>query len=234
MTLAVTEHAAADGRLSFRTGIERTSGDYGGTQSLSDTYVPLTVLYEGRRLGFRATLPYLRVEFADPVDASTYTEAGLGDIVLGLTVFDVFRSADRSLVIDVTNKIKLGTADEHKGLGTGESDFSTQADIYKFLGPSAFVATVGYRFRGEPTTISLDDTWLMSVGGTYRFSGSTSGGLFLDYRESSLHGYESIRELTVSLSHRLERNWRIQSYLVRGLSDTSLDWGAGLSARVDF
>ena len=82
--------------------------------------------------------------------------------------------------------------------------------------------------------MTIDDTWFLSAGGYYRFSDSTSGSLFLDYRQSSVPGNESIRELTASLSRRISGDWRIQGYLVRGLSDTSLDWGAGLSARIDF
>jgi hypothetical protein len=226
--------SAQEGRLSLRTGIERTSGDYGGTQELGDLYVPLTLLYERRRLGFRATVPYLEVEFTDTTTSSTYTESGLGDIVLGLTVYDVLRSSDGSVAVDITSKLKLGTADELKGLGTGETDLSVQADIFKFLGRTTITGSVGYKLRGEPDTLSIDDTWFASVGGYYHFSDATSGGLFFDYRQSTVPGLESIQELTASLSRRLGDEWRVQGYLVRGLGDTSLDWAAGLSARVNF
>lgn len=224
---------AQEGQLSLRTGVESTSGDYGGTQDLGDLYVPLTVLYESRRAAFRVTLPYVEVEFTDPA-GSTYTESGLGDVVLGLTVYDVFRSPDGSLALDLTGKLELGTADETRGLGTGETDFSIQADIFKFLGGSTLVASAGYKTRGEPANVTIDDTWLVSVGGFYHFSTSTSGGLFVDYRQSSVPGAGPIRELTASLSRRLAGRWRVQGYVVRGFSDTSLDWGAGLATRFDF
>jgi hypothetical protein len=229
-----TVAVAQDGELALRSGIERTSGDYGGTQEFSDLYVPLTVLYERRKLGFRATLPWLEVEFADTATSSTYKESGLGDVVLGLTVYDVYRSSDGSVAVDLTNKVKVGTADEQKGLGTGETDLSVQADIYKFLGRSMLVATLGYKFRGEPDTFVIDDTWLAAVGGYYRFSNATSGGLFLDYRQSSVPGFEGISELTASLSQTLSDGLRVQGYLVHCLSDASLDWGAGLSLRLSF
>ena len=32
------------------------------------------------------------------------------------------------LLIDLTGKVKFGTADENKGLGTGENDYAVQAD----------------------------------------------------------------------------------------------------------
>jgi hypothetical protein len=229
-----TAAAAQEGELSLRIGVEQTSGDYGGTEDLEDSYVPLTVLYERERLAFRLTVPYLEVEFLDPIDFSTYTESGLGDVVLGLTAYDVFESSNQSVAIDLTGKVELGTADEEQGLGTGETDYSLHADIYKYLSKGALVVSAGYKIRGEPAGVTVDDTWLLSFGGLYRFSTAMSGGVFLDYRESSVPGLEAVRELSASLSRRLDDRWRLQGYLVRGLSDTSLDWGAGLSVRRDF
>ena len=176
-------------------------------------------------------MPYLEVEFTDAVDASTYTQTGFGDVLLGLTFYEVLRSSDRSVAVDLTTKVELGTGDEEKGLGTGETDYAVQADLYKFLDRSTLVGSVGYKVRGEPANITIDNTWFVSMGGIYRFSTATSGGLFLDYRQSSVPGFESIRELTGSLSRDLDGPWRVQGYVVRGLSDTSLDWGAGLSVR---
>jgi hypothetical protein len=63
---------------------------------------------------------------------------------------------------------------------------------------------------------------------------STTGGLFLDSRESSLPGNDDIREVTASLARQLDDKWRLHGYVVRGLTDASLDWGAGLSIRRDF
>lgn len=73
---------AQEGRLSFRTGIERVSGDYGGVENFGDLYAPFTVLYERQRLAFRATLPYLKVEFADSATSSTFTESGCFSIIV--------------------------------------------------------------------------------------------------------------------------------------------------------
>ena len=226
--------AAQDGRFSALVGFEQTSGDYGNDVDLDDTYVPVTLLYQTQRLAFRATVPYLEVEFLDSVDSSKYTESGLGDVVLGLTVYDVFESGDRSLTVDLTGKVELPTADEQRGLGTGETDYSLQADLYKRNGRSAFAGTIGYKIRGEPSGVDFDDSWLLSIGGLYRFSDRTQGGIFLDYRGSAISGAQSIREATASLSRSVNDRWRVQGYVVRGLSDTSLDWGAGMWVRRAF
>jgi hypothetical protein len=182
-------------------------------------------------------VPYIEVEFADPTSAngaSTYTENGLGDTTLGLTLYDVARSGDGSVVMDLSGRIELPTADEDRGLGTGETDYSLQADFYKFLGRGALSGTLGYKVRGEPAGYALEDIWSISLGGLYRFSELTSGGLFLDIRASSIPGGESIRELTALVSRDLDERWRIEGHLLRGFSDTSLDWGGGLSIRHNF
>lgn len=75
-----------EGYASLRVGTERISGDYGGAVDYRDLCVPVTLLLERGRFGFRATVPYLDVEFTDPVDGSTYTESGMGDVVLGFTL----------------------------------------------------------------------------------------------------------------------------------------------------
>lgn len=224
----------SEGRVSVRVGAERISGDYGGDTDFQDLYVPTTVLFDRGRFGFRATVPYLEVEFLDPADGSTYTETGAGDVVLGFTLFDVLPPQDSAWSVDATVKVKLGTADEARGLGNGETDYTLLADLWRSLERGALIATVGYRLRGEPAGVVLEDGWLTSFGVLRYFGTATTGGLFVDYRESSIGGQEAIREVSASLSRRLYGDWRVQGYVVRGLSDTTLDLGAGLSIRRDF
>lgn len=223
-----------DTPLSFSVGLEQASGDYGGNVDLADTYLPLTLRYETNRMSFRVTVPFLDVEFADPSGTETWSENGIGDVVLGLTVYDVIRSRDRNVAVDVTTKVKMGTADERKGLGTGETDYSLQADVYRFLRDGSLVASIGYRFRGAPSDVVLEDTWILYFGGFRRLAPRLTGGLLFDYRESSIPAFESIRSLTTTLSHRLDHGWYVQGYLAKGFSDSTPDWGAGFSMTRDF
>lgn len=223
----------AENHVSIRVGTERISGDYGGDVDYRDLYVPATVLVERSRFGFRATAPYLELAFTDPVDGSAYTEAGVGDAVLGFTLFDALTPSRGLWSVDATFKIKLGTADESRGLGNGETDYTLLADVRRSLDRGALIATVGYRLRGEPTGIALENGWLTSFGALRSFGPATTAGVFLDYREPSVPGQEAVREVSASLSRRLQRGWRVQGYLVRGMTDTTLDLGMGLSVRRD-
>src|SRR5690606_37210281 len=121
---ALTASAAAQGsELSLQVAVERTSGDYGGTEDVDDTYVPLVLSYDRRRMSLRLTVPYLKVEFLDAaaIDGAepvTYAESGLGDVIAGVTVYDVAEWGNGSVVMDFTGKEKIPTADEGRGLGT--------------------------------------------------------------------------------------------------------------------
>jgi hypothetical protein len=181
------------------------------------------------RVDLRLTVPYLEVETGPDT-----TESGLGDVIGAVTVYDVFRSADGTLALDFTGKVKLGTADETIGLGSGETDYSVQADVYKALRRGGFSTGVGYKLRGDTTTLDLQDVWFGYVGGLYFFSPRTLGELYFDYRQPSLVGNDAVREAIAAITRRTSSRWRIHLYVIKGLSDTSPDWGAGLSTRANF
>lgn len=60
------------------------------------------------------------------------TESGLGDIVTAVA-YNFYNIAAPQVGANVTGKIKFGTADKNKSLGTGMNDYVVQLDIYKKL-----------------------------------------------------------------------------------------------------
>ncbi|HNP65261.1 MAG TPA: hypothetical protein PKH39_15095 [Woeseiaceae bacterium] len=221
------------------TGIDFTSGSYGGDVDIEDTYVPLTATVDYGRVAFRLTVPYLSVKAPEgtifdpggeplPGSGALTTESGLGDIIGSVTFYDVINSTELDLAMDLTGKVKFATADEDKGLGTGESDYSVQADLYKFIDDFTLMSSVGYKFRGDPAGLDLNDVFMASLGGTYKFTQDVNGGLFFDYRESSISGSDSVQELSAFVSRRVSENWRLQVYGLTGFTDSSPDWGGGI------
>jgi len=150
-----------------------------------------------------------------------------------LTIFDVIFSRKLDLAIDLTAKVKLGTADVATGLGTGENDYSVLIDVYKFLDRGALVGTAGYKFRGEPAGVALNDVFLGSFGGLFDVGERTRLGIFYDYREASLQDADELREVTLFGSHDLSSTWRMHYYVFSGLTDNGPDWGAGLQFGVN-
>jgi hypothetical protein len=237
---------AADTGFSLAVGAEYTSGEYGGEESVDEVYVPVTGRYETQRLSFRLTVPFLSVRAPEgtytegpdgqPIigEGPTVTESGIGDVLASVTVYDVFASGSGDVALDLTGKVKLGTADVDKGLGTGEPDFTAQADLFRFFDRFTAIGTLGYTMRGDPDAVDLENALFASLGGTYAVAPGTRLGLFYDFREASLPGSDDIQELSATLSQRMSEDWRVHGYLIAGFSDSSPDWGAGVSLSYAF
>ncbi len=231
-----------DPRLSISAGAEYTTGTYGGDADIEDFYMPLKATVDYRRLSFRLTVPYLSVTAPEgtvitgpggepiPGTGDIVTNSGIGDVIGSVTVYDVIRNRRLGFAMDLTGKVKFGTADVDKGLGTGENDFTVQADFLKFTDSITWIGSVGYKFRGQPPGATLDDAFLASAGGIYKFSDDARAGMFFDYRESSI-GADPTQELSVFLSNRVGSDWRLQAFVFRGFTDSGADWGAGLQVK---
>jgi len=228
--------------FTLSTGVDTTSGRYGGDVDIEDFYIPMTVSADYGRFAVRLTVPYLSVTAPEgtiigpggealPGSGELSTESGLGDIIASITFYDVISSRRLGLAMDLTGKVKFGTADEEKGLGTGESDYSVHADVYKFLDKFTLLSSVGYKFHGDPAGYDLNDVFMASLGGTYKLTTDVNGGLFFDYRESSISGNDSVQEVSVFISRRSSENWRLHIYALAGFTDSSPDWGGGITIK---
>lgn len=246
LLLAPAGFAADDIKLKLSSGIDFTSGDYGGSEDIEDTYIPVTATIETGRLGFRLTIPYLSVRApagtviiepgGDPVlgPGPLRTESGLGDIIGAVTLYDVVSNHDLGIALDLTAKVKFATADEDKGLGTSENDYSIQADVYKYLDDLTILASGGYKVRGDPSSLDLENVFYASVGGVYQLAPRTRGGLIYDFRESAFASGDDIQELTGFVSQQLNDTWRIQAHVLTGFGDASPDWGGGFLVKYTF
>lgn len=230
----------------FSAGAEFVSGEYGGDESVDEWYVPLSTWVDVGRVSFRVTVPYLSVDApsgtiiegpgGQPIigDGPRTTESGLGDIVAAVTVRDVLTAMEGDLALDLTGRVKLGTADEDKGLGSGETDYTVQADLLRFFPKFTAVGSVGYVFRGDPDDYDLDDGMIAMLGGTWFIGNARSLGLFMEYREASFMDNDDRLEATGYFGWPIREGWRGSVYLIAGLSDSSPDFGAGFSVRTAF
>jgi hypothetical protein len=238
--------AAADDLTTLSTGAEITTGKYGGTQSTDIFYVPFTVKHETGPWALKLTVPYIEITGPGNVigagedrvtvgggNGPRRTESGLGDIV-GSVFYNVVNERTAPFGLDLGAKLKLGTADRDKGLGTGKNDFSVQADAFKPIGAFTPFATLGYRWYGDPPGTNLRDVFYGSVGSSYRISRPTTVGLAYDFREPIVAGGARVSELTAYLSQRFSGGWKLQVYSVVGFSDASPDFGAGATLSYAF
>lgn len=246
LTVAGSECVAQSNDFMVAIGAEHSSGDYGGDRTIEDFYVPVTFAYLGESLSVGLTVPYLSIRAPSGTtttgndgeiivgEGEYRSEKGLGDIIARLTFLDVYRNDSLDIAVDVGAKVKFGTADEEKGLGSGETDYSLQSNIYKYFDGYYLMGTLGYKMRGEPDGLNVDDVWFGSVGAVFRYSIKTNVGVAFDYRQSSFENTDDIRELSLFVSHRAKQSWGVSAYTFVGMSDSSPDLGAGASYKYYF
>lgn len=239
---------AAETKVTFTTGMDYSSGSYGGTEDTDILYIPVVGKYETGPWTLKLTVPYLRITAPSggtvvSVDANgrmirksvgprtTYT--GMGDVVAGL-IYNLLNDTATQTIVDVTGKIKFGTADEAKWLGTGKDDYAVQTDAYKSYGKTTALATLGYRWMGDPAGMNFENVWYGSVGGVYKFSGDTSSGLILDLRQPTTATGPQMRELTAYMTQKLGGGYKLQLYGITGFTDASPDWGMGAMISISY
>ena len=159
-------------------------------------------------------------------------ESGVGDIWLGAT----YRSAPLGPDLDVafTGRVKLGTADEDKGLGSGETDYYAQFDFSRTIGATTPYLTVGYRWLGANAVYPLRDGAYLSAGFVRQLAGPTQAGLAVDWRARVVTGGDNACELTAFATHHLDERWSLQGYVLTGLTEASPDFGLGTSVNYRF
>jgi hypothetical protein len=236
----------AEGLTTLSVGADYSSGNFGLSDSTRVFYLPTTAKHETGRWVLKLVVPYIRITGPSNVvgapenqvilpngSFALRTESGLGDVVAS-AFYNVLNGRDTPLGLDIGAKIKFGTADDSRGLGTGKNDYSVQADFFKAIGAFTPFGTLGYRRYGDPAGVDLRNVAYGTIGSSYRMSQLTSVGLAYDWRDRIVEGSGRVSELTAYVSRRFSGDWKLQIYAVRGFTDASPDFGAGSSLAYSF
>lgn len=239
----------------YSLGAEYSEGDYGTGETTSAWYIPFGWRYGSGDFSASVTIPYLVVEGSSLVTfdgrpvapsgmgtggtgggggttttATTRTDSGLGDIVLSGS-YQLLSESELRPWVAATLKAKLGTADEVKGLGTGENDYTLQLEVAKGM----LYGYAGYRLLGDTATLDYND--VAFVGAALNFPLAQSHDLSVEYytEEAALSGMDDIQEATLSVGGELSRKMNYSLYFTAGLSDSSADSviGVNFSSRMN-
>lgn len=238
---------AADGELALGSGLHYSTGTYGTSTSTQILTIPLTARYDTDRWTFKAYVPYLEVNGDAGVvpgfgptgggrgsrPAGERTRAsGLGDSTVAAT-YNLYGASSRS-GLGLTGKLKLATGDEHEGLGTGSNDVSFLVDAFQQVDRNTIFGVVGYTVFGDSPLGHADNVASLGLGASHRLDAGDSVGVSLDLRQGGSPAPLPQRELTGFWTHRIDRAWRTQAYLLKGFAHGSPDWGGGVSAAYAF
>ncbi|HEX6859237.1 MAG TPA: transporter [Caulobacteraceae bacterium] len=239
--------AADDGfELTGLVGFDYSSGDYGTGIDTNILRVPLGLRATTGPLRLTASIPYERIEGAaniisgdgggpiivDPsAPIEKVTREGWGDLALGAS-YTLPASITGALEVDLNGRVKLPTGDDE--LSTGETDYSVGTEASYPLGAWTPFASLGYKMRGDPEGVDLDNTINASIGTSYAVTDRSVVIVSYDYDQASTSGVDDSHSLFAGYSAPLvgRVNWTI--YGVAGLSDGAPDAEGGLLLSVPF
>lgn len=232
-----TDGSARYFRITASSGFDFSAGDF-GTDTDSDVwYLPTSLKVEWDPFFIKVTVPYVIADGVILIGGQPEAAPGLGssrgigDVILSVG-YVYFPTAKWVPVIELSGKVKLATADEDKGLGTGEEDYALRLDVSKRFGRFTPFGTVGYKFIGDPPGVDLNDKIFASVGFSARLGDWVSAGVVYDWAESAVSGRPDIHEVSPFASFRIHRNFSIDPYALVGLTSSAPDWGLGVQFRV--
>lgn len=239
----LSQAALAEGSFTLKTGFDYTKGKYGTDTSTEITAIPFIGSYETGNWTLKASIPYLRITGSDNVVAgvgavrrtatTTRTDTGMGDLTTSAT-YSFLLDPKSQTGIDITGKIKFGTADSERGLGTGENDYWIMVDPYTKIGNVTWFGGLGYGVLGSSDTLQLKNVVSANAGLSYKLDQKSSLGAMFDYRTRSTDTGFAQRELTAFYTRKLGDGYKMQAYATTGFSDGSPDWGGGINVGYNF
>ena len=198
------------------------TGDFGTTTTSGLYYLSPTVGYVAPGYDVSITVPYLFL--TNKTGSQSRTESGAGDIILrGGAVF--IPEGPTGFSLNGTLALKLPTADETRGLGTGETDYGAFLGLHQWIGNVKLSLTGGYIKIGDPAAINYNDIYLYGVG-ISRVFGGTNIAASLDNRRAMVPGAQNPQEVSVGFFHVLNVDYAIRGSAFKGLNNGGPDFGA--------
>lgn len=239
---------SASPRHNLSVGAYYSDGDYGQPIDTSIHYFPIAYDYTVSNWNLQVSVPHIRISglgnvlvnvggigrqelegFAptSPETLEASTTSGVGDTVLTAT-YQLPSFSANSPFIDFGIEVKLPTADENKGLGTGEADYGVQLDIYQLAGDVTLFGTAGYKFRGRSELFNeMTDSAYISLGFVAPITEVLSYGLIYDFREPASESSMETHELLPFISWIPAPRWTVMTYIAKGFTQDSADIAVG-------
>lgn len=255
---ALLAPAAHGADWKFSSSFNYDTGNYGGNGNTDSIYIPLTLKRYFREGAISVTAPFLRQSSTGRVtrvggrpaamgggsggmggmggggsSSVTSAESGLGDVLVNGS-YILKKDGPKSFDLAAAGRLKLPTADETRGLGTGELDEGVGLEFSKELRPGLALLVDGYyTIIGDPAGADLNNEVALDLGIFHQFKKDYSLTVLYATRSAIVDGNDDPRELSGTLDYSSTDGNHYFGGLLLGLSDGSPDYGlsVGLSRR---
>jgi hypothetical protein len=234
--------------LAVEVGLEYERGNYGTADTTQSWRLPVSLLYSTDDVTVGITLPYVTANstgsivlssrggghnMSTRVSSTAQSVSGMGDVKVYAT-YNLPAAEDSNYQSHLTGRIKFATADENKGLGSGEQDYAVEFGIARTLEKQTYFGSLGYEFVGDSATINYDNVLYGEAGLKYEFNDTYSAGAALDYSQANITTLNNYFALSGFMNYEMDKKRDLFLYLLLGLSDSAPDSGAGVSLRYSF
>jgi len=228
----------APARVTLRMGAGYDQGDFGTGEISRAAYLPVSVRFAADRFDLTVSSSFARIDTADGVrlidGVPTQTgrgvplkESGISDTVVRSRFF-VWDNKDSHLPsLTPFVRVKIPTAREELGLGTGKTDVGFGIEVDKSLSQVFVFGDLGYTVTGKVPALDLRNRTAAGFGIGKELSESTTISGMVDWRRAIVAGNPNPAELTGVLSYKLSPAVTLSPNAFVGLTSGSSDFGVG-------
>jgi hypothetical protein len=234
--------ATAETEVSFSSGVNYSSGDYGGTTNTEVFSAPFAVRAENGPWSFSASTAYLSI--TGPADVAedagggggdgasgtivrAGTEGGIGDTNLAVS-YRFSQLGGARFYFETTARARLPTGDEDKGLGVGTTDYGLSGELGVNQRGGGASVEITRRFLGERAGVDRNDGWQVNASAWIRAGERTQLGAFGSWREATVDGREDPGQVGGYVAYRIGPQVRVVINAAAGLSNASADCSTGV------
>jgi hypothetical protein len=163
-----------------------------------------------------------------PPRDSSNGASGVGDLTLGLR-YDLPPLMEDRVFLDVTTEVKLPTADDDQGLGTGRTDVSLLGSGTVGFGDWWPYVGGGYRVAGSSGRYDTQNGGMVWGGLLWQALEDGTLGAQIDWRRALVESSDDPLEAMLYGMWQANEAWSLGIHALAGLSDGSPDFAVGTS-----
>ncbi len=211
-------------------GVGRKQGDFGSPVQSTLWLGYATYGATGSRWDASLTAPYLRLNLGGAGISSQ--DQGIGDVVVRGSYRFLPENED-GWSLDGEGALKLPTASDTKGLGTGRTDVGGFLALHQRLGLFQWTLLGGWIQGASSNQTGTTDTltsgsYVVGLRGTWDLDRNRWGVEF-EARGATFQGTPGAKELSVDIFHPLSSTWGMKAILTAGFSDGGPKQSVGLA-----
>ena len=162
------------------------------------------------------------------------TTSGLGDVIIKGRYY-VAEEGDAMPLIALTARVKLPTANEQLGLGTGALDYGFGVELSKMFGENWIgFLDAGYNIIGDPDGLPFQNQHWYDVGAGYFVTKDFLVSAYFEEYRAIVPGFVNARDVFFATNYTVSSDWRLNSGVTVGVSNGAPDYAFSVGASYRF